>query len=224
MPKNLLEIQWEREEKKKETEDRPPEADFRGIYSDPVLKARMITELEAIYADSSNDLDPKDLVAMMNLWNETGAKILPRQQRKPSPAWFDLSAEILLPAIEEKRKLTKDFYRKGGDKTKEKLVEMRRKVAGLVDAAKIRWLEKKVKEMENKFDPRGAWKAMREISNMYAGHVKSSVTVRMRKEDGTMAGRKLKMAKFSRSTLMECSTPQQQLKTVSRRSSSSRKK
>ena len=49
LPKNLLEIQWEREEKKKEAEDRPPEADFRGIYSDPVLKARMITELEAIH-------------------------------------------------------------------------------------------------------------------------------------------------------------------------------
>ena len=85
-PKNLLEIQWEREEKKEEMQ-RPPEADFRGIYSDPVLKARMIAELEAIYADSSNDLDPKDLAAIMNLWNETGAKILPRQQQKSSLAW-----------------------------------------------------------------------------------------------------------------------------------------
>ena len=35
----------------------------------------------------------------------------------------------------------------------------------MVEAAKIRWIEKKVEEMENKFDPRGAWKAMREISS-----------------------------------------------------------
>ena len=45
----------------------------------------------------------------------------------------------------------------------------------------------KVEEMENKYDPRGAWRAMREISSMFAGHIKSAVTMRTRKKDGTMA-------------------------------------
>ena len=39
----------------------------------------------------------------------------------------------------------------------------------------------------NKYDPRGAWRAMREISAMFAGHIKSAVTMRMRKKDGTTA-------------------------------------
>ena len=101
-----------------------------------------------------------------------GSEDTAETREKPSPAWFDLSVEMLVPATEEKRRLTKDFYCKGGDKKKEKLVEMQRKVAGLVDAAKIRWLKKKVEEMENtrKFDPRGASKAMRDTSNMRAGH------------------------------------------------------
>ena len=41
--------------------------------------------------------------------------------------------------------------------------------------------------MENKYDPRGALRAMREISTMFALHVKSAVTMRMRKKDGTTA-------------------------------------
>ena len=41
--------------------------------------------------------------------------------------------------------------------------------------------------LENKYDPREAWKAMREISSMFAGHIKSAVTTRMRKKDGTIA-------------------------------------
>ena len=67
------------------------------------------------------------------------------------------------------------------------MTELRRQVADLVEAAKIRWIEKKVGEMENKYDPRGAWRAMREISAMFAGHIKSAVTMRMRKKDGTIA-------------------------------------
>ena len=54
----------------------------------------------------------------------------------------------LMPAIEEKRKLTREYYRRGGEKSKEKLMEMRRTVSGLVDAAKIRWLEKKARSMK----------------------------------------------------------------------------
>ena len=67
------------------------------------------------------------------------------------------------------------------------MTELRRQVADLVEAAKIRWIEKKVEEMENKYDPRGAWRAMREISAMFAGHIKSAVTMRMRKKDGMIA-------------------------------------
>ena len=67
------------------------------------------------------------------------------------------------------------------------LTELRRQVADLVEAAKIRWIEKKVEEMENKYDPRGAWRAMREISAMFAGHIKSAVTMRMRKKNGMIA-------------------------------------
>ena len=67
------------------------------------------------------------------------------------------------------------------------LVHMVLHVADLVEAAKIRWIERKVEEMENKYDPRGAWRAMREISAMFAGHIKSAVTMRMRKKDGTIA-------------------------------------
>ena len=79
------------------------------------------------------------------------------------------------------------FYQNGDISSKIKLTKLRRQVADLVEAAKIRWTEKKVEEMENKYDPRGAWKAMREISTMFAGHIKSAVTMRMRKKDGTLA-------------------------------------
>ena len=68
-----------------------------------------------------------------------------------------------------------------------KMTELRRQVADLVEAAKIRWIEKKVEKMENKHDPRGAWRAMREISTMFAGHIKSAVTMSMPKKDGTTA-------------------------------------
>ena len=77
-------------------------------------------------------------------------------KRKSSPRWFELSAEVLLPAIEEKKRATKKFYQIGDASSKIKLTKMRRQVADLVEAAKIRWIEKKVEEMENKFDPRGA--------------------------------------------------------------------
>ena len=127
------------------------------------------------------------------------AKALPRQKAKPSPGWFELSRDVLQPAIEHKRELLKDYYRKGKVETKAELDETRRKVAELVDAAKIRWLEKKVVELENKYDPRGAWKAMREISSMFAGHIKSAVTIRMRKADGTMAANEAESSEVFRS-------------------------
>ena len=119
------------------------------------------------------DFDPTDLQAMMDRWNAAGAKVLSRDKRKSSPRWFELSAEVLLPAIEEKKRATKKFYQIGDASSKIKLTKMRRQVADLVEAAKIRWIEKKVEEMENKFDPRGAWKAMREISSMFSGHTRS---------------------------------------------------
>jgi hypothetical protein len=66
------------------------------------------------------------------------------------------------------------------------LAKLKRQVADLVEAAKNRWVEQKVEETENKYDPRGAWKAMKEVSSMFVGHIKSSVTMRMRKKDGTL--------------------------------------
>jgi len=45
-----------------------------------------------------------------------------RHKRKPSPSWFELSVDILWPAIGEKRKLTKEYmymyYRRGNAMTK----------------------------------------------------------------------------------------------------------
>ena len=60
------------------------------------------------------------------------------------------SAEVLLPAIEEKKRATRKFYKDGDASSKIKMTELRRQVADLVEAAKIRWIEKKVEEMENK--------------------------------------------------------------------------
>ena len=121
-------------------------------------------------------------------WNAAGAKVSSCDRRKSSPRWFELSAEVLLPAIEEKKRATRKYYKDGDASSKIKMTELRRQVADLVEAAKIRWIaKKKVEEMENKYDPRGAWRAMREISTMFAGHIKSAVTMRMRKKDGTTA-------------------------------------
>ena len=139
LPKDLAEIRWDREQKRQELKERPPEADFVGIHKDPVLKSRLTADLETICADNSNNLNPRDLDSMLDLWNQAGAKILPRQRAKPSPGWFELSRDMLQPAIERKRELLKDYYRKGKVETKAELAEMmRRKVAGLADAAKIR--------------------------------------------------------------------------------------
>ena len=44
----------------------------------------------------------------MDKWNAAGAKALSRDKRKSSPRWFELSAEVLLPAIEEKKRATKN--------------------------------------------------------------------------------------------------------------------
>lgn len=187
LPKDLSKIRWEREKKRKEMKERPPEADFKRIQGDPVLRSKVIVELEAILNDSTTDFDHTDLQGMMDLWNATGASIAPREKRKPSPSWFQLSAEVLLPAIGEKKRITEKYYRDGDTTVKTKLAKMRRACADLVEAAKIRWVEKKVEELENKYDPRKAWKAMREISTMFAGHIKSAVTMRMRKKDGTLA-------------------------------------
>ena len=187
LPKDLPRIRWERKKKRQELAEKPPEADFPRIQKDPALRSQVIVELEAIINDPTTDFDPTDLQAMMDRWNAAGAKVLSRDKRKSSPRWFELSAEVLLPAIEEKKRATKKFYQIGDTSSKIKLTKLRRQVADLVEAAKIRWIEKKVEEMENKFDPRGAWKAMREISSMFAGHIKSAVTMRMRKKDGTIA-------------------------------------
>ena len=108
---------------------------------------------------------------MMDRWNAAGAKVLSRDKRKSSPRWFELSAEELLPAIEEKKRATRKCYKDGDASSKIKMTEPRRQVADLVEAAKIRWIEKKAEEMENRYDPRGAWRAMREISAMFAGHM-----------------------------------------------------
>ena len=84
---------------------------------------------------------------MMDRWNAAGAKVLSRDKRKSSPRWFELSAEVLLPAIEEKKRATKKFYQIGDASSKIKLTKLRRQVADLVEAAKIRWIEKKVEEI-----------------------------------------------------------------------------
>ena len=187
LPKDLPRIRWEREKKRQEREEKPPEADFPRIQKDPVLRSQVFVELEAIINDPTTDFDPTDLQSMMDRWNAAGAKVLSRDKRKSSPRWFELSAEVLLPAIEEKKRATRKFYKDGDASSKIKMTELRRQVADLVEAAKIRWIERKVEEMENKYDPRGAWRAMREISAMFAGHIKSTVTMRMRKKDGTIA-------------------------------------
>ena len=76
-------IRWDREKKKQELKERPPEADFSGIHKDPVLRSQVIAELEAILNDPTADYDPTDLQSMMDGWNAAGAKVLPRDKRKP---------------------------------------------------------------------------------------------------------------------------------------------
>jgi hypothetical protein len=105
------------------------------------------------------------LQAMMDRWTAIGAEVAPRGRRKPSPSWFRLSAEVLVPAIEKKKEATKKYYRNSDLSAKIKLAKLLRQVADLVEAAKIRWVEKRIEELEKKYDPRGAWKAMRELSS-----------------------------------------------------------
>ena len=142
LPKDLPRIRWEREKKRQEREEKPPEADFPRIQKDPVLRSQVIVELEAIINDPTTDFDPTDLQSMMDRWNAAGAKVLSRDKRKSSPRWFEQSAEVLLPAIEEKKRATKKFYQIGDASSKIKLTKLRRQVADLVEAAKIRWIEK----------------------------------------------------------------------------------
>ena len=103
-----------------------------------MLQSQVIVELEAIINDQTTDFDP----------TAAGTKVPSRDKLKTSPRWFELSAEALLPGIAE-------------------LTKLRRQEADLFEAAKIRWIEKKVEEMKNKYDPRGAWKVMREFSAMF---------------------------------------------------------
>ena len=109
LPKDLPRIRLEREEKRKELKERPPEADFKRIRKDPKLQSKVILELEAIL-----------------------------NKRKPSPSWFELSAEVLLPAIEEKKRATRKYYQDGDITSKVKLAKLRRQCADVVEAAKIR--------------------------------------------------------------------------------------
>ena len=92
LPKDLPRIRWEREEKRKELKERPPEADFKRIRKDPILQSKVILELETILNDPATDYDPTDLQAMMDRVTAIGAKVLPRDKRKPSPSWFELSS------------------------------------------------------------------------------------------------------------------------------------
>ena len=61
---------------------------------------------------------------------------------------------------------------------------MKRQVADLVEAAKNLWVEQKVEETENKYDPRGAWKAMKEVSSMFVGHIHQIVGYDENEEEG----------------------------------------
>ena len=46
LPKDLVEIRWDREQKRQELKERPPEVDFVGIHKDP---SRPIADLEATH-------------------------------------------------------------------------------------------------------------------------------------------------------------------------------
>ena len=118
LPKDLLRTRWEREKKRQELAEKPPEADFPRIQKDPALRSQVIVKLEAIINDPTTDFDPTDLQAMMNRWNAAGAKVLSRDKRKSSSRCFELSAEVLLPAIEEKKRATKKFYQIGDASSK----------------------------------------------------------------------------------------------------------
>ena len=48
LPKDLPRIRWEREKKRQELAEKPPEADFPRIQKDPALRSQVIFELEAI--------------------------------------------------------------------------------------------------------------------------------------------------------------------------------
>ena len=68
------------------------------------LNCKVIIELEATLNDPATELEHHtDLHGVMDRWNAAGAKVLSRDKRKSSPRWFELSAEVLLPAIEEKK-------------------------------------------------------------------------------------------------------------------------
>ena len=48
LPKDLAEIRWDREQKRQELKERPPDVGT-CVHKDPVLKSRLIADLEATH-------------------------------------------------------------------------------------------------------------------------------------------------------------------------------
>ena len=100
-----------------------------------------------------------------------------------------MSKDTLIPLIQDKHSLVKEYYgSSGSEETNDLLVQARREVEAAVKDAKVRWLAVKVEAIEGyRFDLKIAWAVMRDISSMFGGIIKSKPIINMVKPYETMA-------------------------------------
>ena len=111
------------------------------------------------------------------------------EKRNPSKSWFEMRKDFLIPLIQDKHHLVKDYYSlSGSEETKDLLFQAREWVEAAVKDTQVRWLDIKVEALDGyQFDPKIAWAVMRDIFRMLDGHIKSKTIIKMMKPDGTMA-------------------------------------
>ena len=100
-----------------------------------------------------------------------------------------MSKDLLIPLIQDKHHLVKDYYSlSGSEETKDLLFQAREWVEAAVKDAQVRWLDIKVEALDGyQFDPKIAWAVMRDISSMFGGIIKSKPIINMVKPYETMA-------------------------------------
>jgi hypothetical protein len=105
-----------------------------------------------------------------------------------SKDWFRTSEDELLKAIGQRNYWFEVWTHTSISGARTKLKEARKELRNQIKEAKIRWHEKRAEEIHKmKFNPKSAWKAIREIQEGLEGHHTAPSDMKMKLDNGELA-------------------------------------
>eukprot|EP00978_Attheya_sp_CCMP212_P004968 scaffold10957_cov56-Attheya_sp.AAC.1 len=110
--------------------------------------------------------------------------------RRISKDWFKTSEIELNRAIELRNHWYDVWATTSVPKARERYKETRSNLKREIKKAKVKWYEDRAEEIRAmNFDPKNAWKAIKEIRDRFEGHHKAQSDLKMRKPNGEIATR-----------------------------------